>query len=117
MTNKVDVQETVNALDGITASSFTSDADRFAAKEAARRLLARLETPFERGWSLAFETPVLVAGLQVGADLGIWERWVEAEKQNGGESVKLDVILGWCKDGVEASLLSESTMGEVEHGG
>ncbi|KAJ4313517.1 hypothetical protein N0V94_006903 [Neodidymelliopsis sp. IMI 364377] len=105
MTNKVDVQETVNALDGVTTSSFTSDADRFAAKEAARRLLARLETPFERGWSLAFETPVLVAGLQVGADLGIWEKWVEAEKQSGGESVKLDVILGWCKDGVEASLL------------
>jgi hypothetical protein len=109
MTNKTDPQETIRTIDSIDQSSFHSDADRYAAKEAARRLLARLETPFERGWALAFETPVLVAGLQMGSDLGIWSKWVDAEKQSGGKPVKLEIILGWCHAKVEPTLLREST--------
>ncbi|KAH6616292.1 hypothetical protein C7974DRAFT_441875 [Boeremia exigua] len=105
MIDKVDVAETIRSLDSISQTSFKSDADRYAAKEAARRLLARLETPFERGWALAFETPVLVAGLQMGSDLGIWAHWAEAEKQSEGAPVKLDTILGWCNAKVEATLL------------
>jgi hypothetical protein len=64
MSTTADTQETIRIIESIDQSSFQSDADRYAAKEAARRLLARLETPFERGWALAFETPVLVTGLQ-----------------------------------------------------
>lgn len=105
MTDKIDVQETISTLDSIDQVSFKSDADRFAAKEAARRLLARLETPFERGWALAFETPVLVAGLQMGSDLGIWEKWTLSEKQTGGLPVNLETILNWCNTKAEATLL------------
>jgi hypothetical protein len=108
MIDKIDPEETINTLDSINQASFKSDADRYAAKEAARRLLVRLETPFERGWSLAFETPVLVAGLQMGSDLGIWHKWTEAEKQNNGAPVKLETILSWCNADVEPTLMRES---------
>ncbi|KAL1607146.1 hypothetical protein SLS59_002850 [Nothophoma quercina] len=93
MVDRAGVQETISVLDSIDQSFFESDADRYAAKEAVRRLLARLETPFERGWALAFETPVLVAGLQMGSDLGIWSKWAEAEKQNDAASIKTEQIL------------------------
>jgi len=94
MTGKRSYFEVIRTLDSIDQSSFESDADRYAAKEAARRLLARLETPFERGWALAFETPVLVAGLQVGSDLGVWTKWADAEEQSGAKPVSLQTILG-----------------------
>lgn len=93
MSRKVDLQETISSLDSISQTSFSTDADRYAAKEAARRLLGRLETPFERGWALAFETPVLVAGLQMGSDLSIWTKWAKADGQSGQAPVKLDTIL------------------------
>ncbi|KAF3042448.1 hypothetical protein E8E12_009556 [Didymella heteroderae] len=102
---QTDPQKTIRILESINQSSFQSDADRYATKEAARRLLARLETPFERGWTLAFETPVLVAGLQMGSDLGIWIKWADAEKQSGGKPTKLEIILGWCKAEAEPNLL------------
>lgn len=42
--------ETIKLLgSSIRPESFKPEAERFEAKEAARRLLARLETPFERG--------------------------------------------------------------------
>lgn len=109
MVDRAGIQETISVLDSIDQSFFESDADRYAAKEAARRLLARLETPFERGWALAFETPVLVAGLQMGSDLGIWSKWAEAEKQNDAASVKIEQILSWCDTKVEPTLLRKST--------
>lgn len=109
MTATADHHEIIRVLDSINQSCFRSDADRYAAKEAARRLLARLETPFERGWTLAFETPVLVAGLQIGSDLGIWSKWADAEKQSVGKPVQLETILGWCNAKAESNLLRKST--------
>lgn len=101
----MNVDNTIRLLDSIDQSAFQSDTDRYAAKEAARRLLARLETPFERGWALAFETPVLVAGLQMCSDLGIWGKWRDAENQSGQKAVDLNTILGWCETHAEPSLL------------
>lgn len=103
----INPQNTIEKLDSINQASFVSDADRYAAKEAARRLLARLETPFERGWALAFEMPVLVAGLQIGSDLGIWKKWTKTEKENGQSPINIDTILSWCTVDVEPTLLRE----------
>jgi hypothetical protein len=98
-------QDIVGMLDSVDSTSFHTDADRYAAKEAARRLLSRLETPFERGWALAFENPVLVAGLQVGLDLGIWERWASEERQSNGAPQKLRNIVNWCNAAVEENVI------------
>lgn len=101
-------KETITKLDSITPEDFATDAERYEAKEAARRLLARLETPFERGWALAFETPVLVAGLQLGLDLGIRPAWASEHEKSGEAPQELGTISGWCTEELEENLLRES---------
>lgn len=100
----VNSQNAVEILDSISVESFKSDADRYEAKEAAKRLLARLETPFERSWTLSFENPVLIAGLQLCQDLGIWSKWVTTQGNEGGMQT-LDDILKMCTVPVQPNLL------------
>src|SRR3954463_309375 len=97
-------EETIRRLDSIDPHQFATDAERYEAKEAARRLLNRLETPFETGWRLSFETPVLIAGVQTALDLGIWKKWTEANKQKAGAPVNLDQLLKWANADVEPNL-------------
>jgi hypothetical protein len=98
-------QETIRQLDSLQSDQFATDAERFEAKEAVRRLLNRLETPFEQGWRLSFETPVLIAGVQTMLDLGIWKKWTEANKGNPGAAVTLDQLLAWTNTKAEPNLL------------
>lgn len=102
----VDPQNTIEILDSISVESFKTDADRYEAKEAAKRLLARLETPFERSWALSFETPVLIAGLQLCQDLGIWSKWATKQSNEAGAQ-SLDDILKMCAVPVQPNLLRE----------
>lgn len=98
----------ISVLDSLQPESFATDAERYAAKEAARKLLARLETPFERAWTLAFETPVLVAGLQVCQDLGIWSRWTEIDKSAPGAAKSLNEIVAMANKEVDPNLLRKT---------
>ncbi|KXJ88600.1 O-methyltransferase [Microdochium bolleyi] len=97
--------DTVSILDSIEPGQFASDADRFAAKEAARRLLSRLENPFEQAWAITFENAGLIAGLQLVQDLGIWAKWTEADKQSPGVARSLTELLGWANQSCEPNLL------------
>lgn len=100
--------EIIKQLKSIQSDHFADDFERFEAKEAARGLLARLETPFERAWYLAAQQPVFVAGLITGKDLGIWTRWAEIEKANGpGTQATLTDILSWCNANVQPNTLRE----------
>lgn len=101
------LSETTKLLDDIRPDSFQSDADRYEAKEAARRLLARLETPFERGWAITSEVSVLVPGLIVFHDLKIWSKWVELNKSRGPIPLSIDQIVGMCSAPAEPNLLRE----------
>jgi hypothetical protein len=105
-------KDTIRRLDSLQPDQFTTDAERFEAKEAARRLLNRLETPFEHGWRLSFETPVLIAGVQTMLDLGIWKKWTEANKEKTGATVTLDQLLVWANAKAEPNLLRESNGSE-----
>lgn len=93
------------SLDSIQPESFKSDAERYKAKEAAKRLLLRLETPFERAWALAFENPVLIAGLQFYQDLGIWTKWAVWHEENAGGPRSLEDIISTCNGPCELNLL------------
>lgn len=95
----------IKSLDSIQPTSFPSDAERYEVKEAARRLLSRLETPFEQSWRLSIETPVLIAAVQTALDLGIWEKWTEADKAKPGAPVDLEQLLKWTTKEVEPNLL------------
>ena len=105
------LSETTKLLNSIRPESFQSDADRYEAKEAARSLLARLETPFERGWALSFEVSVLLPGLIVLHDLDIWSKWDKLNKSQGPIPQSLDQIVGMCNAPAEPNLLREFSPG------
>jgi hypothetical protein len=101
-------RDTIKQFNSIQPDQFTTDVERYEAKEAARRLLSRLETPFEQGWRLSFETPVLIAGVQTLLDLGIWQKWNEANKEKPGVAVTLTQLLTWSNTEAEPNLLRKS---------
>lgn len=101
------LSETTKLLDDIRPESFQSDADRYEAKEAARRLLARLETPFERGWALTSEALMLVSGLIIFHNLEIWSKWVELNNSHGPSPLSTDQIVEMCSAPAEPNLLRE----------
>lgn len=98
-------EEVVKSLDSIQLASFDTDTDRYEAMQAAKRLVARLETPFESAVSLTWADPVLLAGLKVCQDLGIWNKWTAKHKAQGNTPQTLDDILAMCDHAVEANLL------------
>lgn len=100
-------------LDSIQLDSFKNDAERFEAMEAAKRLVARLETPFERTFSLTLTNPVLIAGLQLCGDLGIWKNWTKQCKTSGNAPQHIDNILAMSEVPVEANLLRECSLQRV----
>lgn len=93
------------ALDSIQLESFVNDTDRYAAKEAARRLLSRIETPFERGWTLTFETPVLIAALQTLRNLGLWSAWFRlCQEHEPPVEQSLEQIVSLCQHQAKADI-------------
>lgn len=103
----MDSSVVTRTLDSIQFESFTSDAERYEATEAARRLVARLETPFERVFSLTLTNPVLFSGLQVFRNLGIWKNWTQQCETSGNTPQRLDSILAMAAQAVEPNLLRE----------
>lgn len=101
------LSETTKLLDSIHPGSFQPDADRYEAKEAAWRLLARLETPFERGWALTWEKSVFVPGLIVFHDLDIWAKWDKLNKSQGPIPQSHGQIVKMCSAPAEPNLLRE----------
>ncbi|KAI0204867.1 putative O-methyltransferase [Astrocystis sublimbata] len=79
-------RDLIDLLDDIEVSDLTGDAsghgDRVLVAEAARRLLARLETPFERVWRLSWINGNVHAAIQVLLDLGIWQSWYLSKRPN-----------------------------------
>jgi len=98
---------TVSSIDSLDPSQFTNDVERFQAKEALRKALVRMETPFERIWALSFENPPLIAGLRICVDLGIWKKWAAIYKEKGGAELTLEQIVALCEKKPEANLLRE----------
>ncbi|KAB8200052.1 hypothetical protein BDV34DRAFT_217513 [Aspergillus parasiticus] len=60
--------------------------------------------PHQR-FSITFEGPGLVAGLQLLQDLGIWTEWTEADRQNPGAARTLGELLSWAHTTCEPNLL------------
>ncbi|KAL4788957.1 O-methyltransferase-domain-containing protein [Aspergillus venezuelensis] len=73
----------IAALDEVQPQAFgDNEVGRLQVRAAARRLLARVETPYERAWSFCYEPPVVFAALQTFIDVGLWKSWTAA---GGGE--------------------------------
>jgi hypothetical protein len=105
---------TISTIESLDPSQFANDVERFQAKEALRKALVRMETPFERIWALSFENPPLIAGLRICVDLGIWKKWTAIYKEKGEAELTLKQILALCEKKPEANLLRE--LSKDQHG-
>ncbi|KAJ6084056.1 S-adenosyl-L-methionine-dependent methyltransferase [Penicillium sp. IBT 16267x] len=89
-------------LDGIQFDAFGgNEVERLKVRAAARRLLARVETPCERAWGLCFEHPAVFAALQTCIDLGLWKSWTAI----GGGEKSIDELVDLTKPTIETNLL------------
>ncbi|KAL4892380.1 S-adenosyl-L-methionine-dependent methyltransferase [Aspergillus ambiguus] len=82
-------QNIIAALDAVQHEAFGNEVERLQVRAAARRLLARLETPYERAWGFCFEHPVVFAAIQTCIDLGLWKSWTDL---GGGERSIGDLV-------------------------
>lgn len=83
-------QEIIAVLDGVHPEAFGgNEVERLQVRAAARRLLARVESPYERAWGFCFEHPVVFAALQTCIDVGLWKAWTIS---GGGEKSILDLV-------------------------
>jgi hypothetical protein len=95
-------QEIIAALDAVQPNAFgDSEVERLQVRAAARRLLARLESPYERAWGFCFEHPVVFAALQTCIDLGLWKAWTAL----GGGEKTIDELVQLTTPTIETSLL------------
>ncbi|KAJ5135064.1 uncharacterized protein N7515_004342 [Penicillium bovifimosum] len=67
----------IDSLDAVGPEVFGDEVERLKVRAAARRLLARVETPYERAWGFGFEQPVIFAAIQTCIDLGLWKSWTD----------------------------------------
>ncbi|KAF5664277.1 O-methyltransferase [Fusarium heterosporum] len=82
----------IATLDSVNPDQFSgNEVERLRVRAAARRLLARVESPYERAWGFCFEQPAVFAALQTCIDLGIWKAWTDlgGGKKTIDELVKL----------------------------
>lgn len=100
--------QVITALDAVHPEAFGSETERLRVRAAARRLLARLETPYERAWGFCFEHPVVFAALQVCIDLGLWKAWTSV----GGGEKSINELVGLANTKVDVNLLRESTVAQ-----
>ncbi|KAI0020536.1 putative O-methyltransferase [Xylariomycetidae sp. FL0641] len=95
-------EEVLADLDGIKVDALRNDRDsRFAVINAARRVLASLETPFERCWRLAWIDANVSAAIQVLIDIGLWEGWLQSDK----DEATLEELLDMCHKPCDLMLL------------
>ena len=106
MTSQVEVPsqtpKIIAALDAVQTETFNgNEVERLQVRAAARRLLARLETPYERAWGFCFEHPAVFAALQTCIDVGLWKEWT---KLGGGEK-SIDELVKMTSPSVDTNLL------------
>lgn len=98
-------KQIIASLDAVQPDAFSgNEVERLKVRAAARRLLARVETPYERAWGFCFEQPIVFAALQVCIDVGLWKSWTSV----GGEK-SIDDLVKLTSPTVDTNLLRKSS--------
>ncbi|KAK8074349.1 hypothetical protein PG994_005248 [Apiospora phragmitis] len=85
-------EQIIATLDGIGATDLAGDRQaQIAVAAAARRMLARIQTPFEHVLRYQIDAGI-AATCQVLLDLGLWKGWTEA----GGKDASLVQLVDYC---------------------
>ncbi|KAK7224886.1 hypothetical protein V2G26_012889 [Clonostachys chloroleuca] len=96
-----DSQKIIDILEDVNHASFANEVERLRVRAAARKLLAKVESPYERAWGFCFEHPVVFAALQTSIDLGLWAAWNAA----GGGDKTIDDLVKLAKHDIQPNLL------------
>lgn len=95
-------KDLIAKLDAVSQETFgDNEVERLEVRAAARRLLARVETPYERAWGFCFEQPIVNAALQTGINLGLWKAWTGV----GGGEKTIEELAKLTNSGITANLL------------
>ncbi|KAJ5128502.1 hypothetical protein N7448_002223 [Penicillium atrosanguineum] len=95
-------QGIIKALDAVHPELFgDNEVERLQVRAAARRLLARVESPYERAWGFCFEHPVVFAALQTCIDVGLWKAWTGI----GGGEKTIDQLAKMSTPTMDTNLL------------
>lgn len=95
-------QQIIATLDAVHPEAFGhNEVERLQVRAAARRLLARVESPYERAWGFCFEHPVVFAALQTCIDVGLWKSWTGI----GGDEKTIDQLAKMTTPTVDINLL------------
>ncbi|KAK4185727.1 putative O-methyltransferase [Podospora australis] len=96
-----EIISTLNSLcpDGVDENDFIT---RTAIADAAKRLLKRVQTPFDFFFPFAAEYGITHAAIQIFIDLGIWDGWTSA----GGGERSLAELVKFANKEVEPELLA-----------
>lgn len=98
-------QRIINALDAIQPELFGgNEVERLQVRAAARRLLARVESPYERAWGFCFEHPAVFAALQTCIDVSLWKAWTEI----GGGEKTIDQLVKMSTPTIDTNLLRKA---------
>jgi hypothetical protein len=93
--------EIIAALDAVQAEQFGGDdVERLKVRAAARRLLSRVESPYERAWGFCFEHAAVYSALQTFIDLGLWKAWTNL----GGGEKTVDELVAMTKPTIATNL-------------
>lgn len=84
-----DLEEITSLLEQVDGEAFAGDkAARLQAIDAAKRMITRLQTPFEIS-QVAFHILSVRAAVHTLMDLGIWQAWYKA---GGGERSISEIV-------------------------
>jgi hypothetical protein len=98
------VKHQLRTLDSVDLETCDgSEEARYQLIEGARRLISRLETPFERIWYHTWVAFNNLAIFRIMTDLGLWEGWRAA----GSEEATIDELLDMCRVHCDKSLFRE----------
>ncbi|RAH44626.1 putative O-methyltransferase [Aspergillus brunneoviolaceus CBS 621.78] len=96
------VDDIIKFLDDINPDEVgRGEVDRLRLRAAARRLIARVESPYEQAWGLCFDQPIIFAAIQTCIDVQLWSEWTGA----GGGEKSLDELVHLTTPTVGTNLL------------
>ncbi|KAJ5747021.1 uncharacterized protein N7511_008717 [Penicillium nucicola] len=97
-----ETERIISALNAVEPQIFGgNEVERLKVRAAARRLLARVETPYERAWGFCFEHPAVFAALQTCIDVSLWKSWTEV----GGGKKTIHELVELTSPTVDTNLL------------
>lgn len=101
--------ELISTLEGLSAASFASEADRVRVRDALFKALRTVQSPWDIAWEQNWVNGATNASVKTLIDAGIFSKWIE----NGGKPAKAGDLAELCNaDPILISTLHFGSMGD-----